>query len=168
MNAITPNGRADILATVPDRFDENWTGYNPADVTAIRSMSHLMGLREDADSVYLARSLDYVSAKNIGVLRTQSGIDQLVPTSTEIPTGAESVIYKIFDAVGMAKIIGSNVDDLPRVDVRAIERSARVQTIGVSFGYTFQEVRTAAYSGSGLPTRKAALARDVVERKRTA
>lgn len=165
MNEITPGSRADVLASVPDRFDESWTGYNPADVAAIRAIAPLIGLREDADSIYFARSLDYVSAKNINVLRTQSGIDLLVPTSTEIPAGAESVIYKVYDAVGMARIIGSNVDDLPRVDLRAIERSARVQTLGVSFGYTFQEMRTAAYSGSGLPTRKAALARDVVDRK---
>lgn len=165
MNAINPGTRADVLASVPDRFDENWIGYNDADVAAIRAIAPLIGLREDADSVYFARSLDYVSARNIDVLRTQSGIDLLVPTSTEVPAGAESVIYKIYDAVGMARIIGSNVDDLPRVDLRAIERSARVQTVGVSFGYTFQEMRTALYARSGLPTRKAALARDVNDRK---
>lgn len=158
--------RADLLASLPDRFDSTWEGYNPAFASAIRGMAPQMQLQnEDADSIYLARSLDFVSARTINVLRNQAGIDQLVPVSNEIPVGAESVIYKIYDAVGMAKIIGSNVDDLPRVDVRAVERSARVQTIGVSYGYTFQEVRTAIYSGSGLPTRKAAIARDVVDRK---
>ena len=165
MTAYNPGTRADVLASIPERFDENWTGYKPDDLAAIRAMAPLIKMRDDADSVYFARSLDYVSAKNIDVLRTQSGIDLLVPTSREIPVGAESVIYKIYDAVGMARVIGSNVDDLPRVDVRAIERSARVQTLGVSFAYTFQEMRTAAYSGSGLPTRKAAIARDVVDRK---
>lgn len=166
MPDFVPNdGRAAALASIPERFDENWTGYNPVDAAAIQAIAHLIGLRQDADSIYLARSLDYVSARTIAVLRSQSGIDLLVPTSNEIPVGAESVIYRIYDAVGMAKIISSNADDLPRVDVRAVERSARVQTIGVSFGYTFQEVRTAAYSGSGLPTRKASLARDVVDRK---
>ena len=156
---------AEIAASIPERFDSTWEGYNPNFAAAIDAIRPLMQLRDDADSVFVARALDYVSARNIIVLRQENGIDQLVPESNEIPVGAESVIYKIFDAVGMAKIIGANVDDLPRVDVRAVERTARVQTIGVSYGYTFQEVRNAVYARTGLPARKAALARDVVRRK---
>lgn len=160
------SAREELLSSIPDRFDDaTWTGYDPATEIAIRNMSHLVNLRDDADSVYLARSLDYISARNIAAPMLASGIDQLIPTSREIPVGAESVVYKLYDAVGMAKIIGANVDDLPRVDVRAAERTARVQTIGVSFGYTFQELRNAAYSRTALPNRKAAVARDVVDRK---
>lgn len=170
MNAYTPGGRADeaMLSAVPERFDASWNGYRDEDLAAIQSQAAHFGIRNDADSIYFARSLDYVAARNIEVLRNQTGIDRLVPTSNEVPVGAESVTYRVYDAVGMARIIGSNVDDLPRVDVRAAEMSVRVQPIGVSFGYTQQELRNAAYSGSGLPTRKAALARDFVARKENA
>lgn len=167
MNATTPASRADVLASMPARFGPEWTGYDPRVAAAIQAQAHHFGeaVRTDADSIYLARSLDYVSARNIEVLRNRTGIDRLVPVSNEIPVGVRSVTYRVYDAVGMAKIIGSNPDDLPRVEVRAAERAATVQTIGVSFGYTQQELREAAYSGSGLPTRKASLARDEVERK---
>lgn len=159
------DSRDAIIASLPERFDESWTGHNEQTLAAVRSMAHLINLRNDADSVYVARALDYLSARNIAILRQSRGIDLLVPVSNEIPVGAESVVYRIYDAVGMARIIGANVDDLPTVEVRSVERTARVQTIGVSYRYTFQEVRNAVYAGTGLPQRKAALARDFVDRK---
>jgi hypothetical protein len=165
MSGTQTSGRDALLASVPERFDETWTGYEANTLSAVRQMAHAINLRNDADSIYVARALDFVSARTISVLRNTPGIDALVPTSNEIPVGAESVVYRIYDAVGMAKIIGANVDDLPRVDVRSVERTARVQTIGVSYGYTFQEVRNAVFGGAGLPARKAAVARDVVDRK---
>jgi hypothetical protein len=171
MNAFTRADalREELAASIPERFDDRWTGYSRQHLPIVRNI--LQGfdlLRNDADAIYFARSLDYVSARNVEVLRPIRGIDRFVPTSNEFPVGAESMVYRIYDAVGMAKIIGANVDDLPRVDVRGIEMSVRSQTIGVSYGWTQKELRTAQYSGSGLPTRKATIARDVVDRKEDA
>lgn len=156
---------ADEAAGLLPAFNQDWTGHDAQVQSAAREALRRIGYNndadsnEDADSIYVARALDYHLARSVAIVRSQSGIDQLVPTSRELPPGTESFSYDIYDAVGMAKVIASNPDDLPRVDVRTIQRSGRVVPLGVSYGYTRKDIRNAQRSGSGLPTRKADVAR---------
>ena len=51
----------------------------------------------------------------------------LVPVSSEAPEWAETVTERIYDMVGMAKVIANYADDLPRADVAMTERAVKVK-----------------------------------------
>ncbi|OBW92988.1 DUF2184 domain-containing protein [Gallibacterium salpingitidis] len=89
----------------------------------------------------------------------------LVPISSEAPEWAETVTERIFDAVGMAKVIANYADDLPRADVAMTERAVKVKGIGASYGYNLQELKAAAANQTYLPSTKARAARRAVEVK---
>ena len=83
----------------------------------------------------------------------------IVPISGEAGPGAESITYRQFDKLGVAKLIANYADDLPRADAKGKEFTVPVKSIGGSFGYNLQEVRAAAMAGRPLATRRAEAAR---------
>jgi hypothetical protein len=85
---------------------------------------------EDADTIFLARQLDYVRAQTYDRQLPATNADALVPDDTSIPEYAESVTQYAYDMVGMAKVISNYADDLPRADVRSTSRSVSVRTLG--------------------------------------
>lgn len=89
----------------------------------------------------------------------------LVPISSEAPEWAETVTERIFDTVGMAKVIANYADDLPRADVAMTERAVKVKGIGASYGYNLQELKAASANQTDLPSAKARAARRAVEIK---
>jgi hypothetical protein len=149
---------------VPARFDAaEWTNYDEADRIAIEAI--LPDLRTDEASAIAARQLDYVKARAYTRQLPAMTGDLLIPTESDVPEGANSVVYRLYDAVGVAKIIGNYADDLPRVDVRGREMSARIRSLGDSYGYSQQDLRASAMSGTNLPARKGEVARLAIARK---
>src|SRR5690606_194685 len=119
---------------------------------------------EDA-SVFSARQLDYVRARTYDrKLPPMNGL-LLVPQESDAPEWAETITYKSYSAVGMAKIIANYADDLPRADVSGEERSVPVRTIGDSYGYNINELNASIALGAQLPERKATAARRAIEIK---
>jgi hypothetical protein len=164
MNAITDHSRSDGLENLP-AFDDRWDSFDHADIQALNIVLPTLGFRADDNGLYFARALDYVKARTyMRLLPTLSG-ERLVPVSEDTPSSAMSVSYRIYDEVGMAKIISNYADDLPRADVRAREQSVPVRSIGDSYGYTQQDLRASLATGSNLPGRKADAARISVVRK---
>lgn len=160
--------RSDGLEDFPARFDDAWISYDQADLGAMTIVLPQMGFNFDDNGIYFARALDYVKARTYTRLLPPLSGDRLVPTSNDTPASAASVSYRIYDEVGMAKIIANYADDLPRADVRGREVSVVVRGIGDSYGYTQQDLRAALASGSNLPGRKADSARSAVARKENA
>ena len=157
--------RSDGLEDFPTRFDENWTNYDAVDQAALRHVLPGLGFNEDDNTVYFARALDYVKARAYTRLLPPLAGDKLVPTATDTPAWASSVTYRVYDEVGMAKIIANYADDLPRVDVRGKEVTVPVRGIGDSYGYNTQDLRVALANRTGLPTLRADTARKAVQRK---
>ena len=87
------------------------------------------------------------------------------PKKQLIPLAGETIIYKTYDTVGMAKVIANYADDLPRADVAGTEHTVRVKSIGASYGYNVQELKASAGLGTNLPTRKGEAARRSIEVK---
>ncbi len=139
--------------------------YDENDLLAVYSFAPQMGgLRED-ESIFAARQLDYVKATVYErPLPPMSGLS-LVPQTSDVPEWAETFTYRIYDAVGMAKIISNYADDLPRADVKGTEMTVRVKDIGDSYGYNIAELRASLATGANLPTRKASAARRAVDVK---
>jgi hypothetical protein len=115
------------------------------------------------DLAFIERQLEFVRAKSYDVKYPQLKARMLIPVDNTPDPGAETVKYNQYDMVGLAKLISSYAQDLPRADVRVKEFRAVVKSMGVSYAYNIQELRAAAMAGMPLEARKANAARRAFE-----
>ncbi len=135
--------------------------YDAQDLRAIESSGRL----DANESIHFARQLEFIKVQAYDVKRPMLSALALMPIDTSIPEGAESITYRQYDTVGMAKIISNYADDLPRADVTAKEFTSPVRSVGVSYGYSMQEVRASIFAGTNLDARKMRAARRAHEEK---
>ena len=124
--------------------------YDAQDLRAIESSGRL----DANESIHFARQLEYVKSQAYDVKRPQLSALTLFPVDTSVPAGASTVTYRQYDQVGMAKVIANYADDLPRADVTAKEFTSPIRGVGISYGYSVQEIRASAFSGTSLDAKK--------------
>jgi len=127
----------------------------------VQKFTHL----DAGESAFFARELESVKAQVYNVLYPEYTATRLIPVDSSAGAGAETITYRSFDRVGMAKIISNYADDLPRSDVFGKEFTINVKTIGGSFGYNIMEVRNASKAGRPLQQMKATATRQSNEQK---
>ena len=136
------------------------------DAQDLRIIENTGLLKQDAgESVFFARQLEYVRTKTYDVEYVNLSAMALFPIDTSVPAGATRITYRQWDGVGVAKIIANYADDLPRVDVMALEISSPIRSIGDSYGYDVQEIRSAQFAGVALDAKRAAQARKAIDQK---
>lgn len=113
----------------------------------------------DDASVFFARELDAVKAQSYDVEYPELTALATFPQTSDTDEGAETVTYYTYDMTGLAKIIDNYSTDLPRADVTGRPTTAVIKSIGVSYGYSAQEMRASRMAGKGLDARKAEAAR---------
>lgn len=118
---------------------------------------------DETASAYLARQLTYIRARNLQVPHARLNAFDVFPVQTEVPAGAQTALQRVYDMVGMAKIISNPADDLPYVDVLAEETSVKVKELGVAYGYSVSDLEAAAFARLPLSTMKASAARRAVD-----
>ena len=111
------------------------------------------------DSAFIERQLEAVKAKSFDVKYANLQARSFIPVSHETPSGAETVKFNSYDMFGLAKVIASYANDLPRADVKVAEYRQAIKSLGCSYGYNVQELRAAQMSGLPLEQRKANAAR---------
>jgi hypothetical protein len=111
------------------------------------------------ETSFFARELEHIKTRTYDVVYPELKALSLIPVSTEAGPGAESITYRQYDQLGVAKIISNYADDLPRADVKGKEFTAPVRSIGESYGYNIQEIRAASMTGKPLEQRRANAAR---------
>lgn len=116
-----------------------------------------------AENAFLERSLEFVKAKTYEKRYPEFKARRFIPVSHEVPSGAETIAYDEYDGVGVAKLLASYADDLPRSDVFAKRVVSPIKGIGSSYGYNLQEIRNGIMSGRPLQPRKASRAARAVE-----
>ena len=119
-----------------------------------REVVHAVNLDAN-ESIFFARQLEFIKSKTYDIDYPELKAMSLIPVSTEAGPGAESITYEQYDQVGVAKIISSYADDLPRSDVKGKQFTAPIRSIGASYGYNVQEVRASAMANKNLPQRRA-------------
>lgn len=129
--------------------------YDAQDLRAIENTGRL----DANESIYFARQLEQIRAKSYDVKRAALSAMTLFPIDTSINPGAQTITYRQYDSVGVAKIIANYADDLPRADVFGKEFTSPIRGIGNSYGYSVQEIRAAQFTGTDLSTKKQAAAR---------
>lgn len=123
-------------------------------------------VRMDAGEVaFFSRQLDYIKTRTYDRLYPGLSGLRIVPVSNDVPIYAESFTYRSWDVIGLAKIIANYAQDLPRVDIKGREYSARVRALGASYGYNMQEIRASQALNLNLDGRRAEAARRSIETK---
>lgn len=118
----------------------------------------------DADeSAFFENELKYVQARVFEIQHKTLKALTIIQPNNEAPSGSESIAYRYFDAVGVAKIVSDYATDFPRVDAYGIEKTAKVKPIGDSYGYSITEIRRSQLTGRRLEQRRAAMARLAIE-----
>ena len=114
---------------------------------------------DDNESMFFQRELEYLKPKIYEIQFPKLKATSLIPVSTEAGPGAESIVYQVYEELGLAQIIASYADDLPRADVKGKEYSSIIKTIGDSYGWNLQEIKAAMHAGKPLQMKRAAAAR---------
>ncbi len=123
-------------------------------------MERIQSVALDAnETFFFARELEYIKSKSYDIQFPEMKAFKHIPISTEAGEGAQSITYAQFEETGLARVIESYADDLPRADIRGKEYTSPVKSIGVSYGYSVQEIRAAIYVGRSLTQRQANAAR---------
>lgn len=133
--------------------------YDEQDLRAIESTGLLKNDADDSESVFFAQQLEYVKSKTYDEKLANLYAAKLFPVSTEADPGAESISYESYGLVGLAKLISGYADDLPRADIKGTKVTVNIFTIGTSYGYSTQDIRSAKMKGLPLSARKAVAAR---------
>lgn len=120
------------------------------------------------ESVFFQRELEFVKSKSYDVQYPELKARSLIPVSFEAGPGAETITYEQYDQVGMAKIVSSYADDLPRADIKGKEFTSRVRSLADSYGYNIQEIRAAKMAGKPLEQRKSNAAKRAMMQKEDA
>lgn len=116
-------------------------------------------------TAFLARQLEQIKSREYNVKKAPLKSFELMPISSEINPGAETITYRQYDKTGIAKVIAGYADDLPRADILAKEFTSRVRSIGDSYGYSEQELRAAQFTGDNISGMKRDAARRAQDEK---
>ena len=120
---------------------------------------------DSKESAFFARQLEYVKTKTYDAKYKNLKATMLLPVSTDAPTGADTITFRKFDKIGVAKIVSDYANDFPRVDVYGKEETVKVHSIGDSYGYSIKEIRRSTMAKTGLDTRRANAARRAIDEK---
>ena len=137
------------------RFDEAERNY----------IQNVAGRQDEAFSFFLARELTQIRARVLEVSKAPMNAFRIFPVQTEVAPGAATAIQRIYDSIGMAKVIANYADDLPRADAVGKEVVSKVVTVGDSYGYNTMEIEHAQFAGVNLSMYKAQAARRAVDLK---
>jgi len=117
------------------------------------------------ESIFFARELEQILARQYEIEYPELRGRMFVPVSNEAGPGAESITYYQFDKVGMAKLISDYADDLPKADAFGQKFTSPVESLGIAFSYSLQEIRASAMANRSLTTMKANAARRAHEER---
>jgi len=107
------------------------------------------------ESIFFARELEFIKSKSYDIKYGELKARMILPVSYEAGPGAESITYRQYDQLGVAKFIANYANDLPRADIKGREYTSPVRSEATSYGYTLQEVRAAKLTGKPLEQRRA-------------
>lgn len=116
-----------------------------------------------AENAFFGPALEQVKARTYDRKYPNLRARQFIPLDPEIDPATQTMKIRSYSQVGMAKLLASYADDLPRADVKAEEMVVSFKGIGTSYGYGLDEVKAAAKAGYPLDAQKAAAARRATE-----
>jgi hypothetical protein len=125
----------------------------------IRNLRNL----DASENAFFSRALELVKSRTYDRKYPNLRSREFIPLDPEIDNAIETIRLRSYTQFGVAKLLASYSEDLPRADVKAEEETFSVRGLGASYGYNLQEIRAAAKAGTALDQKKAAAARRAIE-----
>lgn len=119
---------------------------------------------DSKDSAFLDLQLQAIEATVYKKLYPELKARQFIPLKTDVPEGAESFAYYVFDVFGQADWVSNYSDELPTQGVRGEKVVGKVEGIADSYSYSSQDLRAAAMAHMSLDSEFATSARERIER----
>ncbi len=116
-------------------------------------------------NVFLKEQLNHIL--NLTFLETFPALKArtFIPVNRSIPPAAETVSARIWDSYGEAKVLNANADDFPSVTIGQREAFVAIKSLGAYFEYSLLDLRRSELAGTGLESKKAIAARQIIESK---
>lgn len=118
---------------------------------------------EPGEQVFFDEQLALVKSRTYDVKHKALKALMLLPVSTEQDGGADKIIWRSYDQVGMAKIVADYANDFPRADIAGEEHITPVKDLGASYAYSLKEIRRAQKAGVSLDAKRAEAARRSID-----
>jgi hypothetical protein len=120
--------------------------------------------RMDAsEAFHFARQLEAIKAAAYDVKYPELKARTFIPVDNSADPGAETITYRQYDQVGIAKPAGNYAGDSPRVDVFGKEFTQKVNGWRDSYGYSTQDIRRSRFAGTDIDMKRAQAARRAME-----
>lgn len=122
---------------------------------------------DGTESVFLTKQLEHVKARTYDKKfpRLKAANGEIFTIDRSAGPAAETTKYYSYESIGVAKIISDYSSGLPRANVVGKEVIVPIRSLGISYGYSLQEVRRANLTRQNLPTRLAESARRGIEQR---
>lgn len=117
----------------------------------------------DKYTVFFKRECEVILNKVADTIYDNLEALQCIPLAPAEGPGVETLTWRSFTSVGIAKIISDYATDIPSVETYGAEQSAKVYHIAASFGWTKFELEKAMRAGRGLLDTKSKAARIAME-----
>lgn len=122
--------------------------------------------RDDAnESLFFARDLEYQESRVYEKKYPEIKFRQIFPVNNEGGPAALFITYKMLDKTGMAQVISDYSQDLPRVNLSAVEVTKQAFSVADSAVYSQREVDAAMATKTNLDSTLLSLMREAYERK---
>ncbi len=116
-----------------------------------------------AENITFITKLEHVKSKVYEHRYPQFKARQFIPVSHEADPGDQAIVYYEYDGAGMAKLLSTYSERLPRSDAKANRVSSPIKGVGSSYGYGLDEIRASLKSNAQLEQRRANYAARAVE-----
>lgn len=134
------------------------------DQGTVEFLQRSSGRFDAAESAVIAEQIEIVKVKAYNQRHPELKARSLVPLDNSVPASASSVVIRSFTQFGVAKLLATYADDLPRADVKGDEKVVMFKGLGNAYGWGLDEARLAsAPGGVSLSEAKAAAARRAFE-----
>src|SRR5688572_10801047 len=125
----------------------------------VDSLPHM----DNSESIFFARELERIRPKAYEKKYADLKAMMFIPIDRSLDPGAELDTYVMYDQFGMAKIVSDYANDFPRADVKGQQFTTWIKSLGASYGYNHQEVRSARFTGKPLEQMRANSARRAID-----
>ena len=96
-------------------------------------------------NLFFGNQLEFIQAEIYNYKYAPLKAFELIPINYNIPAGAKFVSATGYQSVGRARIINNYADDLPEVSVLGQKLTNPVISLGCSYRYSYDDIRSAQY-----------------------
>lgn len=116
-----------------------------------------------SENAFLLRQIEFIQTRSYDVKFPLLYARKFIPVNNAVDRAAATYTYHSYTQVGVAALLASYADNLPRADVFVTETSSAIKGGAISYGYSILEIRQAMRANVPLDQKKANAARRGVE-----